>query len=599
MLKKLKICGLKYNNNISDIIDLYPDFIGFIFYDKSPRFVGSNFLAPNTIGISKVGVFVNEKEDNLLKISLKNNLDFVQLHGTESPDYCSNISKYGIKIIKSFGIDNDFSFEEISKYRNYVNYFLFDFKSTFYGGSGKKFSWEKIYDYNLKVPFFLSGGINSNDFDQINNLKIPYLLGIDLNSCFEIKPGLKNIFLLKKFLSRIKEKYLSDNNGLYGFFGGAYIPEMLYNNINNLKNEYNKIIKNKFFKKKIKLLLHNYVGRPSPLFFCKNLSKLYGAKIYLKREDLNHTGSHKINNTIGQALLAKEMGKKNIISETGAGQHGVATATICSLLGLKCTIFMGKVDIKRQIQNVYRMKMLGANIITVNSGSKTLKDSVNEAIRYWINNPECYYMIGSAVGPDPYPRMVSYFQSIISEEIKEQLKEKESDKLPNYIIACLGGGSNAAGIFYHFLDYEYVNLIGVEASGLGVNTNKTAATIKKGSLGVLHGSLTILMQDKYGQILEPYSISAGLDYPGIGPMHANLFYKKRATFISITDFEAIEAGIELASLEGIIPALESAHALACLKKISFKKNDLVIINLSGRGDKDMDTYIKHIKKKKK
>ncbi|WP_110483085.1 bifunctional phosphoribosylanthranilate isomerase/tryptophan synthase subunit beta [Candidatus Karelsulcia muelleri] len=595
MLKKLKICGLKYNNNISDIIDLYPDFIGFIFYDKSPRFVGSNFLAPNTIGISKVGVFVNEKEENLLKISLKNNLDFVQLHGTESPDYCSNISKYGIKIIKSFGIDNDFSFEEISKYRNYVNYFLFDFKSTFYGGSGKKFSWEKIYDYNLKVPFFLSGGINSNDFDQINNLKIPSLLGIDLNSCFEIKPGLKNIFLLKKFLSRIKEKYLSDNNGLYGFFGGAYIPEMLYNNINNLKNEYNKIIKNKFFKKKIKFLLHNYVGRPSPLFFCKNLSKLYGAKIYLKREDLNHTGSHKINNTIGQALLAKEMGKKNIISETGAGQHGVATATICSLLGLKCTIFMGKVDIKRQIQNVYRMKMLGANIITVNSGSKTLKDSVNEAIRYWINNPECYYMIGSAVGPDPYPRMVSYFQSIISEEIKEQLKE--SDKLPNYIIACLGGGSNAAGIFYHFLDYESVNLIGVEASGLGVNTNQTAATIKKGSLGVLHGSLTILMQDKYGQILEPYSISAGLDYPGIGPMHANLFYKKRATFISITDFEAIEAGIELAYLEGIIPALESAHALACLKKISFKKNDLVIINLSGRGDKDMDTYIKHIKNK--
>lgn len=271
----------------------------------------------------------------------------------------------------------------------------------------------------------------------------------------------------------------------------------------------------------------------------------------------------------------------------------MATSTICSLLGLKCTIFMGEVDIKRQIQNVYRMKMLGANIIAVNSGSKTLKDSVNEAIRYWINNPDCYYMIGSAVGPDPYPRMVSYFQSIISEEIKEQLKEKEGI-LPNYIIACLGGGSNAAGIFYHFLDDEYVKLIGVEASGLGLNTNKTAATIQKGSRGVLHGSMTILMQDKYGQILEPYSISAGLDYPGIGPMHANLFYKNRATFISVTDFEAIEAGIELSSLEGIIPALESAHAIASLKKLSFKKNDLVIINMSGRGDKDMDTYIKHI-----
>ncbi|WP_259147522.1 bifunctional phosphoribosylanthranilate isomerase/tryptophan synthase subunit beta [Candidatus Karelsulcia muelleri] len=595
--RKIKICGLKYYNNISSIIDLYPDFIGFIFFEKSPRFVGDNFLAPDTIGISKVGVFVNEKEDKLLKLSLKNNLDFVQLHGDESPYYCRNISKKGIKIIKSFGIDHNFDFEKIKEYIDHVKYFLFDFKSNLYGGTGKKFFWEKIDNYNLKVPFLLSGGINSNDFDKINNLNIPKLLGIDLNSCFENKPGLKNFNLLKKFISRIKYKYLSDYHGFYGNFGGAYIPEMLYNNINYLKNEYNKIRNNNSFKKKLKILLHNYVGRPSPLFYCKNLSKIYGAKIYLKREDLNHTGSHKINNTIGQALLAKEIGKKNIISETGAGQHGVATSTICSLLGLKCTIFMGEVDIKRQIQNVYRMKMLGANIIAVNSGSKTLKDSVNEAIRYWINNPDCYYMIGSAVGPDPYPRMVSYFQSIISEEIKEQLKEKESGILPNYIIACLGGGSNAAGIFYHFLDDEYVKLIGVEASGLGLNTNKTAATIQKGSRGVLHGSMTILMQDKYGQILEPYSISAGLDYPGIGPMHANLFYKNRATFISVTDFEAIEAGIELSSLEGIIPALESAHAIASLKKLSFKKNDLVIINLSGRGDKDMDTYIKHIENK--
>ncbi|WP_259286456.1 bifunctional phosphoribosylanthranilate isomerase/tryptophan synthase subunit beta [Candidatus Karelsulcia muelleri] len=595
--RKIKICGLKYYNNISSIIDLYPDFIGFIFFEKSPRFVGDNFLAPDTIGISKVGVFVNEKEDKLLKLSIKNNLDFVQLHGDESPYYCRNISKKGIKIIKSFGIDHNFDFEKIKEYIDHVKYFLFDFKSNLYGGTGKKFFWEKIDNYNLKVPFILSGGINSNDFDKINNLNIPKLLGIDLNSCFENKPGFKNLNLLKKFISRIKYKYLSDYHGFYGNFGGAYIPEMLYNNINYLKNEYNKIINNNSFKKQLKRLLHNYVGRPSPLFYCKNLSKIYGAKIYLKREDLNHTGSHKINNTIGQALLAKEIGKKNIISETGAGQHGVATSTICSLLGLKCTIFMGEVDIKRQIQNVYRMKMLGANIIAVNSGSKTLKDSVNEAIRYWINNPDCYYMIGSAVGPDPYPRMVSYFQSIISEEIKEQLKEKESGILPNYIIACLGGGSNAAGIFSHFLDDEYVKLIGVEASGLGLNTNKTAATIQKGSRGVLHGSMTILMQDKYGQILEPYSISAGLDYPGIGPMHANLFYKNRATFISVTDFEAIEAGIELSSLEGIIPALESAHAIASLKKLSFKKKDLVIINLSGRGDKDMDTYIKHIENK--
>ncbi|XCI75488.1 MAG: tryptophan synthase subunit beta [Flavobacteriales bacterium] len=390
--------------------------------------------------------------------------------------------------------------------------------------------------------------------------------------------------------------YLADEKGFYGCFGGAFIPEMLQANIEELQRHYKEIINSETFQKRFKTLLRDYVGRPSPLFYCENLSTHYQAKIYLKREDLNHTGAHKINNTIGQALLAQSLGKKKIIAETGAGQHGVATATICALLGLKCIVFMGETDINRQALNVARINMLGAKIVPALSGNKTLKDAVNEAIRYWINQPDSYYLIGSVVGPHPYPQMVAGFQAVISEEIQKQLLEKEGSPWPDRIIACVGGGSNAAGAFYHFLEQESVRIIAVEAAGLGVDTPYTAATTCQGSRGILHGSMTLLMQDEDGQIIEPYSISAGLDYPGIGPMHAHLFDTKRAEFLHATDEEALRAAYELTRMEGIIPALESAHALAILPKLNFQRDEIVVVNLSGRGDKDMETYISRLSK---
>lgn len=390
--------------------------------------------------------------------------------------------------------------------------------------------------------------------------------------------------------------YRIDDRGYYGDFGGAYIPEMLYPNIEELMNEYLKIIAQPDFQKEFQSLLKDYVGRPSPLFLAKRLSEKYGAQIYLKREDLNHTGAHKINNTIGQIILAEKLGKKRIIAETGAGQHGVATATVCALKGLECVIYMGEVDIKRQAPNVARMKMMGAKVVPATSGSKTLKDATNEAMRDWINNPvDTHYIIGSVVGPHPYPEMVALFQSIISEETKKQLIEHTGNDQPDYVLACVGGGSNAMGMFYHFLDDENVRLIAAEAAGLGVNSGHSAATSVLGKEGVLHGSRTILMQTEDGQVIEPYSISAGLDYPGIGPQHAHLHKVKRVEYVSITDDEAMQASLLLSKLEGIIPAIESAHALAQLEKMSFKKDDVVVICLSGRGDKDLDTFMKYFK----
>lgn len=384
-----------------------------------------------------------------------------------------------------------------------------------------------------------------------------------------------------------------DENGFYGQFGGAYIPEMLYQNVENLRKNYLKIIHEEAFQKEFNSLLKDYVGRPTPLYSAERLSEKYRAQIFLKREDLCHTGAHKVNNTVGQILLAERLGKKRIIAETGAGQHGVATATVCALKGLECIVYMGEKDIERQAPNVARMKMLGAKVIPAISGSKTLKDATNEAIRDWINNPnDTYYLIGSVVGPHPYPDMVARFQSVISKEIRFQLKEKTGNELPDYVIACVGGGSNAAGAFYHFLNDESVKLIAVEAAGLGIDSGMSAATTQLGSIGVLHGSKSFVMQTEDGQVIEPHSISAGLDYPGIGPMHANLFDKKRGNFMNATDDEALDAAFELAKLEGIIPALESAHALAALNKIQFKKEEIVVVNLSGRGDKDMDTYMK-------
>jgi tryptophan synthase beta chain len=389
-------------------------------------------------------------------------------------------------------------------------------------------------------------------------------------------------------------QYQVNNEGFYGEFGGAFIPEMLYPNVEELRQQYLDIIKTESFQKDYLQLLKDYVGRPTPLYFAERLSAKYNTKVYLKREDLCHTGAHKINNTIGQILLAKRLGKTRIIAETGAGQHGVATATVCALTGLQCIVYMGEIDIERQAPNVARMKMLGAEVRPATSGSKTLKDATNEAIRDWINNPtDTFYIIGSVVGPHPYPDMVAKFQSIISEEIKIQLKEKEGRSNPDYVIACVGGGSNAAGAFYHFLDEENVKLIAVEAAGKGIDSGESAATSVLGKIGIIHGSKTLLMQSADGQITEPYSISAGLDYPGVGPLHAHLHATQRAQFIAITDDEAMNAGLNLCKTEGIIPAIESSHALAVLDQKTFKEDDLIVINLSGRGDKDLNTYIRY------
>ena len=385
--------------------------------------------------------------------------------------------------------------------------------------------------------------------------------------------------------------------GYYGSFGGAYIPEMLHRNVEELRSRYREIMEEPGFKKEFESLLTDYVGRPTPLYLAARLSKKYGTNIYLKREDLCHTGAHKINNTIGQILLAQRLGKKRIIAETGAGQHGVATATVCALKGVECIVFMGEKDIRRQAPNVARMKMLGATVVPATSGSKTLKDATNEAIRDWINHPEdTYYIIGSVVGPHPYPDMVARFQSVISFETKKQLLEKTGSAWPTHVVACVGGGSNAAGAFYHFLEEPSVKLVAVEAAGEGVDSGHSAATTRLGRQGILHGSNSLVMQTADGQVVEPHSISAGLDYPGIGPLHAHLFESKRALFLSATDQEALDAAFLLAKLEGIIPALESAHALAALDQLTFSSEDQVVVCLSGRGDKDLDTYMKELEK---
>ena len=390
--------------------------------------------------------------------------------------------------------------------------------------------------------------------------------------------------------------YNVNEKGYYGAFGGAYIPEMLYPNVEELRLNYLKVMKEESFQEEFKDLLKEYVGRPTPLYFAKRFSSKYNAKIYLKREDLCHTGAHKINNTIGQILMAKRLKKTRIIAETGAGQHGVATATVCALMGLECIVYMGEIDIERQAPNVARMKMLGATVVPALSGSKTLKDATNEAIRDWINNPiDTHYIIGSVVGPHPYPDMVARFQSVISQEIKVQLQEKEGRTNPDYVVACVGGGSNAAGAYYEYLDSPDVGIIAVEAAGKGIYSGESAATSVLGRIGIIHGSKTLLMQTQDGQITEPYSISAGLDYPGVGPMHAHLYQSGRGEFLSITDDDAMKAGLELSQLEGIIPAIETSHALAIFKTRKFNPEDIVVVNLSGRGDKDLNTYIDYFK----
>ncbi|OAV65804.1 Tryptophan synthase beta chain [Bacteroidales bacterium Barb4] len=405
---------------------------------------------------------------------------------------------------------------------------------------------------------------------------------------------LRNWLCGKSKRQKDMKTYQVDDRGYYGEYGGAYVPEILHGCVTDLQANYLKVLESASFKEEYDALLRDYVGRPSPLYLAKRLSAKYGARIYLKREDLNHTGAHKINNTVGQILLARSMGKKRIIAETGAGQHGVATATVCALMDMPCVVYMGKKDVERQHINVQRMQMLGATVVPVTSGNMTLKDATNEAIRNWCCHPsDTFYIIGSTVGPHPYPDMVARLQSVISEEIRKQLQEKEGRDYPDYLVACVGGGSNAAGSIYHYLDDERVRIVLAEAGGKGVCSGMSAATIQLGKKGILHGSRTLVMQSEDGQIEEPYSISAGLDYPGIGPLHANLYATQRAEILAVDDDEALNAAFELTRLEGIIPALESAHALGALSKMKFKPEDIVVLTVSGRGDKDMETYIDH------
>jgi phosphoribosylanthranilate isomerase len=597
---KIKVCGLKYPENIQSVAGLAPDYMGFIFYDKTPRYAWG--ISVDTVNdlpqtVIKTGVFVNESLPVINSLIDEYGFSAIQLHGSESPEFCAEL-KGKITLIKAFGLNESFDFKQLKPYAEHVDFFLFDTKTPIHGGSGKTFDWGLLDKYRLDVPFFLSGGISLDNLEEIKKIKHPQFYGVDLNSRFETEPGLKDIKKLEKAFEMLKHltpmKYGVNELGYYGDFGGAYIPEMLYPNVEQLRQEYLKIIEDPGFKAEFEELLRDYVGRPSPLYHAKRYSEKYGANIFFKREDLNHTGSHKINNAIGQILLAQRLGKKRIIAETGAGQHGVATATVCALKGIECVVYMGEIDMERQAPNVARMKMLGAKVIPATSGSKTLKDATNEALRDWIGNPvDTHYIIGSVVGPYPYPDMVAKFQSIISLEAKKQLKEHTGNELPQYVMACVGGGSNAMGMFYHFLDDENVKLIAVEAAGKGVDSGESAATTFLGREGVLHGSRTILMQTDDGQVVEPYSISAGLDYPGIGPQHAHLFKIKRAEYVSITDDEALNAGLLCSQLEGIIPAIETSHALAYLEKMKFKKDDNVVICLSGRGDKDLNTYINY------
>jgi phosphoribosylanthranilate isomerase len=592
---KIKVCGMREQENIAALCQLPIDFIGFIFYQKSSRYVDSLPNVEIHEAIKRVGVFVNASiEDIEQKVDFFD-LDFIQLHGDETAEYCQSLKNKGYQIIKAFAVDGGFDFQQIDAYEASCDFFLLDAKGASYGGNGVQFDWRVLEKYPSDKPFFLSGGIDLSSIDGIRKLDIPQLYAIDVNSKFEIKPGLKDIEKVKNLTTNINGSYQVDAQGYYGEFGGAYIPEMLYPNIEELKREYLKIMGTESFQKEFKSLLKDYVGRPTPLYFAKRLSKKYKTNIYLKREDLCHTGAHKINNTIGQILIAKALKKPRIIAETGAGQHGVATATVCALMGLECIVYMGAVDVERQAPNVARMKMLGAKVIPVHSGSKTLKDATNEAIRDWISNPEnTHYIIGSVVGPHPYPDMVAQFQSVISKEIKKQLKEQTGSENPDKIIACIGGGSNAAGAFFHYLEEQDVDLIAVEAAGEGINSGRSAATSVLGTTGIIHASKTLLMQTKDGQVVEPHSISAGLDYPGIGPLHAHLIRTGRVKVLSVSDKESLAAAYELTKLEGIIPALESAHALAALDKIEFKPNEVVVLNLSGRGDKDLETYMEYL-----
>ncbi len=601
---KIKVCGIKCPVNMMEVAKANPDYLGFIFYGHSPRDVSDTMaelpLEQLPGSIEKVAVMVNKPLGEARDIVKRYRFDLVQLHGSESPDYCRSIRE-DTRVIKAFAVSDSLP-ENLADYMDCCDYFLFDTKSYRAGGSGKKFDHTVLAGYQLDKKYFLGGGIDP-DYNTDDVLLYPGMHALDINSRFETAPGVKDVSLIKEFMLKKGQTCqgnegpkgcFPDSEGYYGKFGGAYIPEMLYPNIEELRINYLTVLQSESFRAEFRKLLKDYVGRPTALYFSGNLSEETGARVYLKREDLCHTGAHKLNNVVGQALFARHLKKKRVIAETGAGQHGVAAATVCALLRIPCTVFMGSKDIARQQPNVLRMKMLGAEVIPVESGSKTLKDSTNEAIRHWINDPEdTYYLIGSTIGPHPYPDLVARLQSVISEEIMEQLLEKEGRDAPDYVFACAGGGSNAAGAFFHFIGNGKTRLVGVEAGGKGADSGKTAATICKGSPGIIHGCRTLLLQTPDGQVTEAHSVSAGLDYPGIGPMHSYLHQSKLAEFIPVNDKEALDAAMRFSRAEGIIPALESAHAIAALDKYTFPAGALVVLCLSSRGDKDLQTYERH------
>ncbi len=586
-MSKIKICGLSKLQDIEAVNKVQPDFIGFVFAESRRQIsVQTAKLLKNSLNpaIKAVGVFVNESIDTIAKLCDSNVIDLVQLHGDEDENYINALKRQvSNPIIKAIRVKD---LEDVTKAtRLSCDYLLFDtYQEKQFGGSGKVFDWS--YLANIEKPYFLAGGIHSGNILQAKEQCNPYC--IDLSSGVETE-GFKDdrkIFDIVTKIRSVNEMV----NGRFGEYGGQFIPETLMNAVIEIENAYNHFKNDEKFCKELDDLLKHYAGRPSLLYYADRMTKdLGGAKVYLKREDLNHTGSHKINNVLGQVLLAKKMGKTRVIAETGAGQHGVATATAAALMDMECEIFMGEEDTKRQALNVFRMELLGAKVHPVTSGTMTLKDAVNEALREWTTRvSDTHYVFGSVMGPHPFPTIVRDFQSIIGKEVKQELMEAEG-KLPDVVLACVGGGSNAMGIFYDFIENPSVKLIGCEAAGLGVDTDKHAATIAAGTKGIFHGMNSYFCQDEYGQIAAVYSISAGLDYPGIGPEHAYLHDIGRASYVPVTDKEAVEAFEYLSRTEGIIPAIESAHAVAYAKKLAptMSKDKILVINISGRGDKDV------------
>ena len=581
---KIKICGLSREEDIDYVNTAMPDFIGFIIdFPKSYRSItpkrAKQLKSKLNPKIKAVGVFVNAPYEYIAEVCKENIIDMVQLHGNEDDEYIKNLKELTDKeIIKAFVVKDDFNSGQAES--SLADYILLDGGM----GSGKTFSYEKIN--GIQRPFFLAGGLSPENIEESISLTHPF--SVDMSSGVETD----KVKDFEKIISAVKQAHGRENNmtkGRFGVHGGQYIPETLMNAVLELEEAYEYYKNDDAFQNELTELLNEYAGRPSRLYFAEKMTKdLGGAKIYLKREDLNHTGAHKINNVLGQVLLAKKMGKTRIIAETGAGQHGVATATAAALFGMECEIFMGKEDTERQALNVYKMRLLGSKVHEVTSGTATLKDAVSETMREWTKRiHDTHYVLGSVMGPHPFPIIVRDFQAVISKEIKEQCLEKEG-RLPDAVLACVGGGSNAIGAFYNFIEDENVRLIGCEAAGRGIDTFETAATIATGNLGIFHGMKSYFCQDEYGQIAPVYSISAGLDYPGIGPEHAYLNDIGRAEYVPVTDEESVIAFEYLSKMEGIIPAIESAHALSYAMKLAptLSKDKIIVINLSGRGDKD-------------